>query len=162
MNTTEHIQYLEGLRDRYQYNSEEYLKRANILTDTIAILKKEEAKANKISTVLTDASDAVIETDKLPTSAIGKILHIIKNEGRFLYRNEIIYLGFNKYNMPFKGDLKATLSNHASKDQFPDGELALYKYYGNAGVWGLRKWMTDGIPTEKRMFIKQAKYERNA
>jgi hypothetical protein len=89
-------------------------------------------------------------------TVLEKILAIIKHEGRFLYRKEIIDLAV-KHNRPFTGAITSALSQANSNLQ---SELALYMYQRNAGVWGLKSWITNGQIIAGRKYIENNEYKK--
>lgn len=89
------------------------------------------------------------------TTNLQKVKHIIKAEGRFLYRKEILALA-GKYNIEFVGDLRSTLA-----DNIPKKELLIYMYQGNAGVYGLPSFVNvRGEVIKSREYKINRNYEK--
>ena len=124
--------------DSMKKERDEYLKKAHALSVVIELYERKEKPIKK-------------------DSVAGKIISIIEEEGRFLYRNEILDLQ-SKHNVAFKGDIRATLS-YAAKDE--KCEIVSKKHKSNLYLWGLRSFLDEnGEILPERMFVKNEKYER--
>ena len=161
----EHIHEMEGWREDFLRRAKDcfaqgdnYVKQADSLAIAITIAKSKAIAEDGVSIYLPKLSSKRFSLAK-KESVADKAIKIIKGEGRFLYRREIIDLA-SKYNIIFIGDIKATLS-YASQSE--DNELTLQKPQGNIGVYGLKSWVTpEGNIQQDKLYIKNGDYERTA
>lgn len=161
------ISDLEQKRDELLKCAEDFKKNAEAIDIAIRWLKDDSSghsPAKKVATLINNHTDTMerLEAEFGKGSIVGangvqaKIVNIIRSEGRFLYRKEIIAIAEEK-KIPFSGSITSALS-HANAN--PASEIGLYMYRGNAGVWGLKQWLINGHIMEGKEHLKNEEYEK--